>query len=52
VLRRLYRYGVQAFRPQKCLLEEFEKKEPYADTVLDEIAKKLREHCPRVDVIK
>lgn len=52
ILSRLYRYGVQAFRPQKCLDKEFEKMDPYGDEVLEEIAVKLRTQCPRVDVIK
>jgi len=52
ILLRLYRYGVQAFRPQKCLDKEFEKLDPYGDAVLEEIAEKLRKECPRVDVIK
>lgn len=52
ILPRLYRYGVQAFRPQKCLDKEFESLDPYGNEVLEEIAEKLRTQCPRVDVIK
>ncbi len=52
ILPRLYRYGVQAFRPQKCLDKGFENADPYGDEVLEEIAEKLRTQCPRVDVIK
>lgn len=52
ILPKLYRYSVQAFRPQKCLDKEYEKLEPYDDSVLERIAEKLRKHCPRVDVIR
>lgn len=52
ILSRLYRYSVQAFRPQKCLDKSFEALTPYEDEVLDEIAEMLRQHCPRVDVLK
>lgn len=52
ILSRLFRYSVQAFRPQKCLDKDFENLIPYDDSVLDEIAEKMREHCPRVDIMK
>jgi pyruvate formate lyase activating enzyme len=52
ILSRLSRYNVQAFRPQKCLDKGFEAVQPYADEVLEQIAEKLREHCPRVEVVK
>ncbi|MFA7171592.1 MAG: anaerobic ribonucleoside-triphosphate reductase activating protein [Candidatus Paceibacterota bacterium] len=52
ILPRLCRYSVQAFRPQKCLDKDYEKVYPYEDSVLEEIAVKLRGYCLRVDVIK
>ena len=52
ILSRLFRYSVQAFRPQKCLDKNFENFAPYDDEVLDEIAEKLRDYCPRVDIMK
>lgn len=52
ILPRLYRYSVQAFRPQKCLDKDYEKVYPYGDEVLEEIAVKLRGYCLRVDVVK
>ncbi len=52
ILAHLYRYSVQAFRPQKCLDKEFEALTPYEDEVLDEIADRLRHRVKRVDVLK
>lgn len=52
IFPRLYRYSVQAFRPQKCLEGDFEKKAPYKEDVLEKIAESLRKYCNRVDVIK
>jgi len=52
ILAQLYRYSVQAFRPQKCLDKEFEALTPYEDEVLDEIADRLRHRVKRVDVLK
>ncbi len=52
ILSRLFRYSVQAFRPQKCLDDQFEKLVPYDDFILEEAANKIRKYCSRVDVVK
>jgi pyruvate formate lyase activating enzyme len=52
ILPNLARYSVQAFRPQKCLDKNFESVKPYDDSVLEEIAEKLREYVKQVDIMK
>lgn len=52
IFPKLYRYSVQAFRPQKCLDKSFQEVNPYEDKALEEIAQKLRNYCGRVDVLK
>lgn len=51
ILKSLFRYSLQGFRPQRTLDRDYLKVKPYEIEVLESTAEKLRKYCSRVDIL-
>jgi pyruvate formate lyase activating enzyme len=51
ILKNLFRYTLQNFRPQRTLEESFASVSPYGEQVFASVSDKLKKYCSRVDIL-
>lgn len=51
ILKNLFRYTLQNFRPQRTLEKSFASIEPYPEQVFVSISDQLKKYCSRVDIL-